>query len=273
VNLPIWATAVANPTEAMCECGLLPYIASVPLVSSRGRLAHTSAHPVCRACLMLEQATRGEVTFKVAGDYADALEVPEIAATYTREGVQRLFGVNYAAVMAWISCGWLRFPEYRATRKTVPFAEVVAFMRNPATWLAWEPERISEESLRRWATAYRAAWPWHWLRLAEAARALDYSRTGLRQLLQAGIIPATLYATRWYVRSDDVERFRLEVLPERRNGPAPMYGERMIHTGFAVPETYFDGIVAYGGGKIGAGVRRLWEEHLANLEQQRGAAD
>jgi hypothetical protein len=149
-TLPIWATSVPNPTDELCECRLLPYLAQVPLTTANGKHRRsTKSQLVCQACLLWECYARADgTTFKQAQDFADALTPPEEGPSRTREELQRLFKKGHSTIASWERWGWLKVPPHgHRSPVLIPHADLIAFMGLPAAWLAWNPAAMPEGEL------------------------------------------------------------------------------------------------------------------------------
>ena len=73
----------------------------------------------------------------------------------TAREVARVLGVSCAKTVAgWIDQGWLK--ARRAGRIwRITWDDLMAFLENPAGWISWEPERITDVDVREQARALR----------------------------------------------------------------------------------------------------------------------
>jgi hypothetical protein len=275
MKFPAWAEPVANPDDELCECGLLPYIAEVILASANGKRASKEAeHLVCKACLMLEQASTSGA-YQEAKRFADSLVPPEreVRCVYRKKDVEALIhNAHWYKIADWEGRGWLTGWQRQGQMAAISYSSVVAFLANPDTWVAWQPDELTEQDLRLWTSALRGAWPWRWVEGHEAAAMLGYSFAGLWKLCRDKVLRgAVQYQRHWFIRSTEVERFRCEDLPKRNNGPEPMYGEKMVQENSYMPVGYRDAIRDLGKGNFSAGLRYLYENYMA--QQARAAGD
>lgn len=75
---------------------------------------------------------------------------------------------------------------------------VLEFMRNPASWPAWMPERIADSALREWAFEIRRE---RYLSAGEIARRYCVGRQTVSSWLERGLLPCIRYGNRWVPES------------------------------------------------------------------------
>lgn len=96
--------------------------------------------------------------------------------------VRQIFGVEDGAVHRWVACGWL--PDIRPVAGAAlhfqwAMDDLVALVRNRASWVAWEPPQIADAQLRRLAEHERRAARGRWFQMQEVARLLGIAAGNL----------------------------------------------------------------------------------------------
>ena len=122
-----------------------------------------------------------------------------------------MMGVSCSKTVArWIELGllcgrrgqqWGPYRQWYVTR-----AALVRFVEDPATWPAWQPERITDAGLRYHAERLRVGV--HYLTTAQVAWRLCAQTHTVSDWIRRGWLPATRYGN-WWIREDDLARFEL----------------------------------------------------------------
>lgn len=132
--------------------------------------------------------------------------------TRTAQGVARLFGADCLSVARWIRRGWLAaVRDDLKRRKTrhyhVHDTAIQAMIDNRATWMGWDPARITDPEWREYAQQVRAEAGGHWLTTPEIAASLGYARHTVTEWVLRGRLPATQVGRLFYVWSADLAAF------------------------------------------------------------------
>jgi hypothetical protein len=111
--------------------------------------------------------------------------------------VQRLLGVKqYRTIDRWIRRGWIHARNVAATSGLTIWRiheeDLMRFLENRAYWMAWEPDRITDPSLRHWAHELRDGQP-RWLLQSEVAVRYHVS----------------VYAVSWWLRRGQLQGYRV----------------------------------------------------------------
>lgn len=101
---------------------------------------------------------------------------------YGRPDLRALFQVDDTTIRAFTARGWL--PDSRLVPKggahaRYTRADILAFLRNRETWVAWEPRQITDPQMRRVAEMERAAAGGRWWQFRELYAALGVDETTL----------------------------------------------------------------------------------------------
>lgn len=121
--------------------------------------------------------------------------------------VAAALGVGCAkTVQRWAKLGWL--PAQRSS--TMPGAvwrflwtDVWAFCENPAYWMAWHPERITDPARRTWALELRKGQP-QWLTPGQVAKRYHVQRNVVNAWISQFGLKATRYGN-WWINEKDLE--------------------------------------------------------------------
>lgn len=147
----------------------------------------------------------------------------------SREVAKRM-GVKCAkTAVRWIEAGWLR--GWRGQRRGanrqwyVRPAALFDFVRDRRHWHRWDPERIADDELRRYALAVRGGE--RFLTVGEVAERM-YCQTGtVNQWIRRGWLPAARHQN-WMIREADLNRFALPPFggrPKPRWDPCAVCGD------------------------------------------------
>jgi excisionase family DNA binding protein len=133
------------------------------------------------------------------------------ARLLSAEAVARQVGVSCAKTVArWIRQGWLRGrrgqPRGANRQWYVRPEDLRDFLRDPAHWHRWEPERIPDPSLRAWAQEVRGGV--RYLSQTEVARRCCVQRATVQQWIDTGLLPAVSTGSHRLVRESDLAAFR-----------------------------------------------------------------
>jgi hypothetical protein len=234
--LPDWATPIHEYDNTICECGILPVIAEYVIRSHHIQGFTDAAQSACPACLCLLMAERGEYDRRAANVAYDALQPPQrdnesylLSELFTDFSSHRL---KY-----WRESGLVLLPNNletvnsRSPMVTVSHIALIQWMLNPATWPLWETSNLYDSELRTWASTVRDAWPYSWMTAQEVGERVGYGKSNIikragktLRTLPRVVAPAPVGQNGgriYYFRSDVVEWFRLDVVPEIRTGYAP----------------------------------------------------
>lgn len=124
-------------------------------------------------------------------------------------------------VVRWLRLGWLqgRQGQRRGPHRQwfVTEEALLAFLQDPRGWPAWSPERISDPSLREWATEVRTE---RYLRLGEVARRFHVHEHTVWQWLERGELAAVRWGN-WWIAESSLRGF---VIPSERvrEHPSPV---------------------------------------------------
>lgn len=111
-----------------------------------------------------------------------------------------LFGLSRIEPTRWVARGWL--PDYRiqqapGARHGWDLDDVIAVIRNRATWLAWSPAQVSDPQLRALAERERRTAGGAWFHLARVAALLNINVATLRLWSQGDNLFADVPRQRW----------------------------------------------------------------------------
>jgi excisionase family DNA binding protein len=125
--------------------------------------------------------------------------------------VARLFGVHKHTVYSWKARGWLH-AHGRGYQRRFRMDDVLSFIQNVDAWMAWQPERMTDDTLRAEAVLARANGP-QWLTTADIAARFYVQIETVSLWIKQGYFPATMWC-QWWIRSDHLAAF---VAPCMRN--------------------------------------------------------
>jgi len=130
---------------------------------------------------------------------------------WSGQGVADLLGVDGAVVYRWIREGTLRACRGERGWYYVEDDDLLAFMENPGFWPQWEPANVPDSGYREWAMELRQAV--RYLDVAEVAKRLGYTASGVCRLCQLGKLKAAKAGQFWRVDERDLEGWA----PKRRH--------------------------------------------------------
>jgi hypothetical protein len=145
---------------------------------------------------------------------------------YTAAAAARLFGVQVHTVSAWARLGWL--PEARSSigdprgeRAHFAFvrADLVAFLANRASWVAWEPAQLADPELAAYARLQRQAAGGRWWSRGELADLIGVSLPGACRYVLAGLFdgcPQAAYGNKDFIWLSTAEARAIEAMPAPR---------------------------------------------------------
>lgn len=179
----------------------------------------------------------------------------------------------------WIQRGWMPKPiisRHKGGRfRNFTRSQLEAFMENREAWVAWAPDDLvgdTWDDWREYARHARETVGWRWLRGPDAMEALGYNPGYASELIgiEGGIdLDYCVRYGGWWIRSDEVERFRTEVLPYRTTGFDPLehrYGEPVQRKSSLYTQAQIAFYEAIGEGDFGEGVRRLADQLMQDQE-------
>jgi RNA polymerase sigma factor (sigma-70 family) len=139
---------------------------------------------------------------------AKKLHIPRRPPTTgTARDVAVALGVGCAkTVQRWAGLDWLpaqRSSDERGATWRFLWADVWAFCENPAYWMAWRPERITDPARRTWAIEMRRDQP-RWLMPGEVAMRYHVTRNVVTSWVLRFGLPATRYGN-WWINERDLE--------------------------------------------------------------------
>lgn len=119
-----------------------------------------------------------------------------------------LLGIGCAkAVRRWIAAGWLkgrRGPRRGGNRQwLITRRALMDYLEDPAHWHRWDPDRITDPLLRRWATTRRG--DVRFLTVGQAAWRACVEGTTVNQWIHKGWLPARKNGNNWFIRDEDLE--------------------------------------------------------------------
>lgn len=195
-----------------------------------------------------------------------------LQAVFSLNAVTRRFFLNasVAGVLSWVERGWLGKPKVRrssAKRTSYRFTreQLEAFLEVEEGWVAWQPEDLRDSDLRAWATEHRAAAGWTWVRGRDAMCSMNYKPDYVGILIAEGAIDASkclLYASNWWIRSDEVERFRATIPDRGQVTLRRTYGEPVFSKRVTLTKSQIRFFKTWGG-DLAKGVRAV-ADHLMN---------
>lgn len=124
--------------------------------------------------------------------------------------VAPLFRVTTNMLCKWIERGWLPARNAGSPTTQRPYwrihdVDILAFLENDETWVAWAPGQITEPDLRAYAYELRASAP-RWIAVKEIATRFDVSIGAVQKWINLGLLPAVKYHA-YYVRAEHVAAF------------------------------------------------------------------
>ena len=184
----------------------------------------------------LEQGLSDEVIARRFGVSSDAVNLARkrhrvdsrTRLTLNSRKVAAQLGIPCSkTVVGWIEAGWLkarRGPARGGNRQWLIKEEAVLdFLRDPAHWHRWQPERIPDICFREWAIEVRAGV--RFLTVGEVAARYSVIVNMVGQWIHKGWLPAVRHAN-WLIRESDLagwvvpcERRRWWRRPPRRLTP------------------------------------------------------
>jgi hypothetical protein len=191
---------------------------------------------------------------------------------------KRFIRTHPQTIQEWVKRGWLGKPRvsccrdrkfYRFTRE-----QLEAFLEVQEAWVAWEPDDLIDKDLRQWAKEEREKVGWRWLHSHEAMATIGYHVENASYLISTGALDRSkcvLYGV-WWIRSDELERFRATI-PNRRPGVptvAERYGEESFSKSCRLTASQVAFYEDIGGGNCAEGVRRLADSMMK--QESKGAA-
>lgn len=128
-----------------------------------------------------------------------------IEGVSTAGGVAELLGIGCPkTITRWIELRWL--PATNAGKEDRPLwriqsEDLYAFLENPQTWMAWNPELITDPTLRAWAQELRAGKP-QWLTPGQVAERFAVGVGAVNDWIHRGLLPSIKYGNRWINEAD-----------------------------------------------------------------------
>jgi predicted DNA-binding protein YlxM (UPF0122 family) len=129
-----------------------------------------------------------------------------VGTTWSARDVAHLLGIGCAkTVSRWIQWGWLparngggagQQPLWRIQK-----ADLYTFLSNRMYWMAWQPERITNDSMRAWAMDLRRNQP-RWLSVGEVADRYSVTPTAVGNWIRKGYLPTARYGNHWIWEAD-----------------------------------------------------------------------
>lgn len=127
--------------------------------------------------------------------------------TATAREVAQVLGVGCVkTVTRWANLGWLpyhRSSDAEGATWRFLWVDVWSFLENPAYWMAWKPERITDKARRTWAIALRKGKP-QWLTPGEVAKRYHVARNVVNAWVMRFGLPASRYGN-WWINERDLE--------------------------------------------------------------------
>lgn len=119
-----------------------------------------------------------------------------------------LLGIGCSkAVTRWIERGYLagRQGQVRGPHRQwyVRYEDIVAFLENPETHHLWQPDRITDRTVREWTADI---WTGPFLTVGEVAERCFVGHQAVNSWIQRGILPAVKYGN-WWIRESDLDGF------------------------------------------------------------------
>lgn len=122
--------------------------------------------------------------------------------------VAALFGVTVNMLCNWIARGWLPARRDGAGPRhawRIGTMDILAFLDNDETWIAWVPSQIADPDLQQYARELRSGPP-RWLAVKEIAAHFHVTDNAVWQWIRLGLLPAIEYQA-YYVRAEHVATF------------------------------------------------------------------
>jgi hypothetical protein len=139
------------------------------------------------------------------------------AAPLSATGVSAIFGVHRCIPQGWARRGWLpdlRHRSYRGVRHAWTRGDLVEFVRNRETWIAWDVAQITDAELRQVAARARREAGGAWYQQEEIAALLGVKATNFCYWLSEAPLLARLtmqaYSGGRYYWLSDADRDALE---------------------------------------------------------------
>lgn len=146
-------------------------------------------------------------------------------ATLTARQVADLLGKRCSKSVAyWIEQGYLKAREANSGRKDgrsiwrIAWNGLIAFLREPSYWMAWDVERVTDADLRAELAALRASGP-RWLSIGDVARRFSVVTNTVGQWISKGWLCAVRYGNWWI----DARKLDGWVPPTERKRARPKY--------------------------------------------------
>lgn len=134
------------------------------------------------------------------------IRVTTTPATLAARDVAQLLGIGCAkTIVQWIGHGWLKARNAGGKGSKalwrIQWDDLIAFLECSDHWMAWWPERMTNDGLREWARELRAGGP-HWLTPGQVAERFGVCRAVPETWLKKGLLPAVRYGNWWFRESD-----------------------------------------------------------------------
>lgn len=126
----------------------------------------------------------------------------------TAHEITRILGLGCSKIVTrWIARGWLTATGRQAVGRTtrqiwaVQWDDLMTFLRNRATWMAWNPAQISDADLRAVCSALRADQP-RWLSVGDVAERYCVGAGTVGQWIRKGWLKTTRYGNHYIWEAD-----------------------------------------------------------------------
>jgi hypothetical protein len=130
-------------------------------------------------------------------------------AAMTARDAQRLLGTRCSkTVTRWITDYGLKARNGGEPKRSlwrIQWLDLMEWLEEPTHWMAYDPAKVAERTLREHLTEIRAGQP-RWLTVGEVARRYSVSVKAVIQWREKGLLPMTRYGN-WYVRESDLDGF------------------------------------------------------------------
>lgn len=142
-----------------------------------------------------------------------------VGTTWSARDVAKVLGIGCAkTVSRWIQWGWLPARNGGGTGQhtlwRIQKADLYTFLGNRMYWMAWQPERITNDSMRAWAMALRADQP-RWLTVGEVADRYGVTTKAAHNWIRNGYLPTARYGNH-YVWEADLDGWQAPCEVDRR---------------------------------------------------------